>query len=230
MKINEGERLDDLQLNGLKLIQNKKSFCFGIDTVLLSDFVKVKLGETALDLGTGTGVIPILLSAKTPGEKFHGLELQEESAELARRNVDMNKLSDKITITKGDIKNAESIYPLSSFDVICTNPPYMKAGAGIISDFTQKAIAKHEIFVSLYDIISKSAKLLKPQGRFYMIHRPERLTDIFRNLAEHRLEIKKIQFVYSDAEKEAMLVLLEAVRGGNASLKVLPAKIITQEA
>jgi len=226
MELKDDERLDDLQLNGLKLIQNKKSFCFGVDAVLLSDFVQVKKDEIALDLGTGTGILPILLSAKTKGDKFHALEIQKESADLARRNVEINKLSDRITITEGDIKNAESFYPLSSFDVVLTNPPYMKAGAGILNDFTPKAIAKHEILVSLYDIISKSAKLLKPQGRFYMIHRPKRLTDIFRTLSEFRLEVKHIQFVHSSADKEAALVMLEAIRGGNEGLKVLPPNVI----
>ena len=226
MTLRENERLDDLQLNGLMLIQNKKGFCFGIDAVLLSDFVKVMSGEIVLDLGTGTGIIPILLSAKTSGEKFHGIEIQKESAELAKRNVEMNGLTDKISITEGDIKNAENFYPLSSFDVVCTNPPYMRAGAGLLNDFTPKAIARHEILVSLYDIISKSAKLLKPQGRFYMIHRPERLTDIIRTLSERRLEPKKIQFVHPGKEKEATLVMIEAVRGGNSGLTVMQPKII----
>jgi tRNA1Val (adenine37-N6)-methyltransferase len=153
---------------------------------------------------------------------FCGIEIQPESAEIAKRNVDMNGLSDKITIIEGDIKDAENFFPLSSFDVICTNPPYKKAGSGLLNDFTPKAIARHEILINLQEIISKSEKLLKPQGRFYMVHRPERLTDIIKTLSEHNMEAKKLRFIHSTTDKEAILVLIEAVRGGRQGAVILP--------
>ena len=151
-----GERLDDLQLNGLELIQSPDRFCFGVDAVLLSDFVKVKENETVLDMGTGTGIIPILLTAKTKGKHFTGLEIQKESAQMARRSVAHNHLEDKIDIVTGDIKEAAQIFKPAFFDVITVNPPYMVYQHGLQNPKDAMAIARHEILCSLDDILRES--------------------------------------------------------------------------
>ena len=210
--INDYERVDDLHRKGYKIIQDPKKFCFGIDAVLLSGFATVKKGENVLDMGTGTGIIPILLEAKTEGNHFTGLEIQEESVEMARRSVKLNGLSDKIDIDQGDIKDVLSMYKLASFDVITSNPPYMNDGGGLKNDFTPKAIARHEILCSLDDVIKGAAKLLKNGGRFYMVHRPHRLSDIMFKLRENKLEPKKLRFIHSYIDKEPSMVLIEAVR------------------
>ena len=162
-----GERLDDLQLNGLELIQDPKKFCFGVDAVFLSDFVKIKAGERALDLGTGNGIIPILLSEKTQGRHFTGLEIQNECAEMAQRSVAMNQLEDRVKIVQGDIKEAADIFGAASFDVVTCNPPYMIGQHGLTNPHMPKAIARHEILCTLEDVISQGARVLKDRGRFY---------------------------------------------------------------
>ena len=162
--VKPGERLDDLQLGGLELIQNPGQFCFGVDAVLLSDFVKIKPGETVLDMGTGNGIIPILLSAKTRGRHFTGLEIQEDTAEMARRSVLYNSLEDKIDIVTGDIKEAAEIFRPAFFDVITTNPPYMLARHGLTNSADTKTIARHEVLCSLDDILRESMRLLQDKG------------------------------------------------------------------
>lgn len=220
IKLLPGERLDDLQRNGYKIIQNPEKFCFGMDAVLLSGFAKVKNDEQVLDLGTGTGIIPILLEGKTKGRHFTGLELQEESADMARRSVLLNKLDQKITIVQGDIKEASSLFPLASFDVITTNPPYMTGSHGLVNPDLPKAIARHELYCSLEDVIRESAKLLKPGGRFFMVHRPFRLSEIMNVLTKYRLEPKRMRLVYPYIDKEPNMVLIEALRGGNPRITV----------
>jgi len=229
VEIKPYERVDDLHRNGYMIIQDPQRFCFGVDAVLLTGFVQVKKGETVLDLGTGTGVIPILLEAKTQGKHFIGLEIQSESVEMAKRSVQMNELEEKIEIHEGDIKNLEKLYKLSSFDVITTNPPYMNEGGGLVNDYGPKAIARHELLCSLEDVISGAAKLLRPMGRFYMIHRPHRLIDIITLLRKYKLEPKRLRFIHSRAEKEPAMVLVEAVRGGKPMLKVESPLIIYKE-
>lgn len=228
VEIKPTERLDDLHRNGYVLIQDPKRFCFGVDAVLLSGFAVVKKGENVLDLGTGTGVIPILLEAKTEGNQFTGLEIQEESVEMARRSVRLNGLEKKIYIDHGDIKTALSQYSASSFDVITTNPPYMAEHGGLKNNYSPKTIARHEVLCTLEDIITVSEKLLKSGGRFYMVHRPARLIDIVVLLRNHHLEPKKIRFVHSYADKEPVMLLIEAVRGGRPMVKVQPPLIIYQ--
>ena len=167
IKLKDGERLDDLQRNGYQIIQNPSKFCFGMDAVLLSGFAKVKPGERALDLGTGTGIIPILLRGKTPGRDFTGLEIQEESADMARRSVELNALSDSVSIVQGDIKEAASIFGAASFDVVTCNPPYMTGSHGIVNPELPKAIARHEILCSFEDVAREAAKVTyrsQPQG------------------------------------------------------------------
>ena len=186
--IKQGERLDDLQIAGLELIQDPEKFCFGVDAVFLSDFAKVKPGETVLDMGTGNGIIPILLSAKTKGKHFTGLEIQAETAEMARRSVRYNHLEDKVEIVTGDIKEAAEIFKPAFFDVITTNPPYMLAEHGLRNPDDAKAVARHEVLCSLDDILRESMRLLQDKGRFYMIHRPFRLTEILIKMNHYKIE------------------------------------------
>ena len=222
----EGERLDDLQLNGLELIQNPEKFCFGVDAVFLSDFAKVKPGERVLDLGTGNGIIPILLSAKTKGSHFTGLEIQPEMAKMARRSVSYNGLEEKVDIVTGDIKEAAEIFKPAFFDVITTNPPYMIAEHGLRNPEDAKAIARHEVLCTLDDILRDSMRLLQDKGRFYMIHRPFRLTEIMIKMNHYKIEPKRIQFIYPHINKEPTMVLIEGVRGAKQRVTVEPPIVI----
>lgn len=214
------ERVDDLQRNHYQIIQDPGRFCFGMDAVLLSGFANVRPGEKALDLGTGTGIIPILLEAKTGGEHFTGLEIQPESADMARRSVRLNHLEERIDIVTGDIKEASKLFGASSFEVVTTNPPYMIGQHGIKNPEDAKAIARHEILCDLDDILRESAKLLKPQGRFYMVHRPFRLAEIFCKMVEYHIEPKRMKLVYPYVDKEPNMVLIEGARGGRSRLTV----------
>lgn len=223
------ERLDDLHRNGYKIIQHKGKFCFGVDAVLLSDFAHVKEDERALDLGTGTGIIPILLEAKTKGKQFVGLEIQEESADMARRSVEYNNLQEKIEIVTGDIKEASQIFKLASFDVVTTNPPYMNHNHGLVNPNLPKAIARHELLCTLEDVIRESTKVLKPGGRFYMVHRPSRLVEFMTTLTKYKLEPKRIRFIHSYVDSEPTMVLIEAVRNGKSMIKVEPPLIVYKE-
>ncbi len=224
-----GERVDDLHRNQYRIIQNTKKFCFGMDAVLLTGFVKVLRGEKVLDLGTGTGIIPILLEAKTKGKHFTGLEIQEESADMAKRSVAMNKLEDKVDIVIGDIKEASNLFGLASFDVITSNPPYMNNNHGIINPAEAKAIARHEILCSLEDVIREASKLLKPNGRFYMVHRPFRLVEIMKTLTDYKLEPKRMKLVYPYVDKEPNMVLIECIKGAKSMIKVEAPLIVYKE-
>jgi tRNA1Val (adenine37-N6)-methyltransferase len=214
------ERLDDLQVNGYEIIQHPGKFCFGMDAVLLSNFARVKKGECALDLGTGTGIIPILLSAKTEGERFVGLEIQDESADMARRSVLHNGLESKIEIVNGDIKEAVELFGPASFDVITTNPPYMIGQHGIANASNAKTIARHEVLCTLDDILKQSAKILRTGGRFYMVHRPFRLAEILSKMVELKIEPKRMRMVHPFIDKEPNMVLIEGTRGGNSRMTV----------
>ncbi len=223
------ERVDDLQRNHYRIIQDPGRFCFGMDAVLLSGFASVKPGEHVLDLGTGTGIIPILLEAKTKGEHFIGLEIQPESADMAERSVKLNGLTERINIVTGDIKEASSIFGASSFEVVTTNPPYMIGQHGISNPKDAKAIARHEILCDLDDILRESARLLKPQGRFYMVHRPFRLAEIFSKMIEYHIEPKRMKLVYPFVDKEPNMVLIEGLRGGRSRLTVEKPLIVYKE-
>lgn len=223
------ERLDDLQVNGYEIIQHPGKFCFGMDAVLLSNFARVKKGETVLDLGTGTGIIPILLTAKTEGKRFVGLEIQEESADMARRSVEHNHLEEKIEIVNGDIKEAANLFGLSSFDVVTTNPPYMIGQHGIANASDTKAIARHEVLCTLEDIVRESARVLRPGGRFYMVHRPFRLAEILSKMVEYKIEPKRMRMVHPFIDKEPNMVLIEGTRGGNSRMTVERPLIVYKE-
>lgn len=224
--IRPGERLDDLQLNGLELIQDPEKFCFGVDAVLMSDFVKVRPGENVLDLGTGNGIIPLLLSAKTQAAHITGLEIQEDIVEMARRSVSHNGLNDRIDIVEGDIKEAADIFKPAFFDVITTNPPYMLAEHGLRNPDDSRAIARHEVLCSLDDILRESMKLMQDKSRFYMIHRPFRLTEIMIKMNYYKIEPKRIRFVHPYIDKEPTMVLIEGVRGARPRVTVEPPVVL----
>ena len=223
-----GERVDDLQ-NGLFVIQDPKKFCFGMDAVLLSGFARVKRGEVALDMGTGTGIIPILLSDRTDGEHFTGLEIQHECAEMADRSVRYNGLEDRVRIVEGDIKEAAGIFGAASFDVVTCNPPYMIEHHGLVNPDNAKMIARHEVYCTLEDIIVQTAKLLKNSGKFYLVHRPFRLAEIFYLLVKYGLEPKRMQMVHPYIDKEPNMVLIEAMKGAKSRITCEPPLIVYEK-
>ena len=220
------ERLDDLQRNGYKIIQNPNKFCFGIDAVLLSGFADIKKGSRVLDLGTGTGILPILLAAKTEAKSFEGLEIQEESADMARRSVAYNGLQELIHITTGNIAEASSLFGCSSFDAVVTNPPYMNDKHGLKNPDMAKAIARHEILCSLEDVVRESSRVLQPKKSLFMIHRPFRLAEIFQTLQKHHMEPKRMRLIHPYLKKEPNMVLIEAVKDGNPMIKIEPPLIV----
>ena len=221
MILKENERIDDLGCKDLKIIQNKNWFCFGIDSVLLVNFSKnIKKSANVLDLGTGTGIIPILLSGKNDFKKAIGVEVQENVAEMARRSVELNNLENKIEIVCDNVINLKERYKNSKFDVIITNPPYKKGGEGVINEVEEKLISRHEVKANLEDFIKTASGLLKDKGEFYIVHRPERLVDILSLMREYKIEPKLMQFVCSSYNKPPKLVLIKGVRNANAFLKV----------
>lgn len=220
MELKSNERIDELNIKGYRLIQRNDGFRFGMDAVLLTGFTTVNQGEKHLDLGTGTGVIPILLEAKTEGRSYTGLEIQEDFVEMAIRSTQLNKIEQKVSIVHGDIKEADQLFPLSSLDVITSNPPYMDSGKGLVNPSSMKAIARHEVLCTLDDVVRVTSRLLKVGGRFYMVHRPHRLIEIFEVLRKYQLEPKRCQFVHSFVDKEATMVLIEAIRGAKPMIKI----------
>lgn len=226
MKLNENERIDDLGCNNLKIIQNKNWFCFGIDSVLLVNFAKnMKENSIVLDLGTGTGIMPILLSGKINMKKAIGIEIQENVAEMAKRSVELNNLQDKIEIICSNILNLNNTFfnekgLENKFDVIITNPPYKKKGEGVINEREEKLISRHEITADLEDFIKVSSNLLKDKGEFYMVHRPERLVDIFDLMRKYKIEPKLMRMVYSNYNKPPKLVLIKGIRNAKPFLKI----------
>ena len=215
-----GERVDDLQRNGYRIIQDPERFCFGMDAVLLAGFAKDAKGERLLDIGTGTGILPLLMEARTDIPRLWGLEIQEESADMARRSVKLNGLEEKIEIITGDIREADRVFEAASFDVITCNPPYMIGQHGLQNADVSKTIARHEVCCTFQDIAQMTAKLLRPGGHFYLVHRPFRLAEILVTLTDCRLEPKRMQLVYPFVDKEPNMVLIEAARGGKSRMRV----------
>ncbi|MCR4586889.1 MAG: tRNA1(Val) (adenine(37)-N6)-methyltransferase [Lachnospiraceae bacterium] len=214
------ERIDDLQRNGLRIIQDPERFCFGMDAVLLSGFASAREGDEVLDMGTGTGILPLLLSAKTQAAHFTALEIQEDSADMARRSVALNDLEEKIRVVQGDIKEVRELLGASRFDVVTCNPPYMIGSHGVENPDSAKAIARHEILCTFEDVAAGAAAVLKPGGHFYLVHRPFRLAELICTLSRYKLEPKRMRLVYPYVDREPNMVLLEAVRGGKSRLEV----------
>ena len=221
MELKENERIDDLQCNGLQIIQNKKEFCFGIDAVLLSDFAKkTKKNAKVVDLCTGTGVIAILLTAKSDAEKIWGVEIQEHIAEMATRSVKMNGLEEKVEIIHQDLTKLKEQIISGTIDTVTVNPPYKPKNSGIINEKDTKTIARHEISCTLEDIIKESARLLNTGGNLCMVHKVERMVDIFVLFRKYKLEPKRMRLVYSKKDEPATLVLVEGIKGGKPFLKM----------
>ncbi len=220
MELKSNERIDDLQFKDLKIIQNSQGFCFGIDAILLSDFAKdMKKSELVVDLCTGTGVIPILLAGKTEAKKIIGVEIQEECADMAKRSVALNNLENRVEIINIDLKLLKNVIPSATVDVVTVNPPYMKKGTGVINEKNAIIISKHEVSCTLEDVIKEAARLLKFNGEFYMIHKSERIADVFCTMRKYKIEPKRVRFVYPQVDKPSNLVLVEGTRSGKEFLK-----------
>lgn len=221
IKLNENERIDDLEYRGLKIIQNKEWFCFGIDSIILTNFAKEsKKGSTILDLGTGTGVIAILLSQKIEDSKVIAIEIQRQVSEMAQRSVKLNNLENNVQIINEDINNISKVMGQVKFDVVITNPPYKEQKTGIVNENKIKMISRHEVTAKLEDFIRVASEQLKDYGNFYMINRPERIIDIFENLRKFKLEPKEMQFIYPKKDKSPNAVLVRAVKYGRKFLKI----------
>ena len=229
VQLKANERIDDLQRNGYRIIQNPDKFCFGMDAVLLSGFVRVKPGARVLDMGTGTGIIPLLVEAKTQAAQISAIEVQEESADMARRSVLLNGLEDKIDIVTGDLREADQFFDAASFDVVTCNPPYMIGQHGLTNPDEPKAIARHEILCTLEDVVRTAAKLLKPGGYYCMVHRPFRLAEIITVMTAYKLEPKRMKLVYPYVDREPTMVLIEGCRGGKPRMTVEKPLIIFKE-
>lgn len=252
------ERLDDLQINDYHILQDPKRFCFGVDAVLLAHFAKVRKGDRVLDLGTGTGILPILMHAitnedalllaegkksleaeasdtemanskKSYAQEFIGLEIQKASVDMANRSVQLNDIASQVRIVEGDIKEAAQLFGAASFQVITTNPPYMSNHQALKNEYEPKTIARHEVLCNLEDVIRESSKLLKPMGRFYMIHKPSRLAEIMDVMREYRIEPKHMRMVHPYVDKEPTMVMVEGVRLGKPELRVDPPLILYQD-
>lgn len=221
------ERIDDLQLGGLVIIQDPSKFAFGIDAVMLANFICVQAGEKALDLGTGTGIIPLLLSAKGSGVVYEGIEIQEDMADMAQRSVLLNiqngfLAKGLVSIKHGDLRELKTAKGLPQYDIVTCNPPYIPVGGGIINANTSLKISRHEFCCTLEDVLAAAARILRPGGRFAMVHRPQRLADITTAMRTFRLEPKRLQMVHPAQNKPPTHCLIEARRGAKPYLEVLP--------
>lgn len=219
IKLKENERIDDLQLKGLKIIQDTNGFCFGMDAVLLANFCNIKKNSLVVDLGTGTGIIPLILWGKNQIKKIYGIEIQQEVSEMAQRTMKINGLDQKIEIVNEDLKEIFNVLGVNRYDVVVSNPPYMGRGNGIVNPYDKKAISRHEIACNLEDVILSASKLLKHNGKFYLVHRPHRIVDIFCILRQYKLEPKEIRFVHPKVSSKPNMVLIKAIKAAKPELK-----------
>lgn len=218
--IKETERIDELNDRGYHIIQDKTGFRFGLDSVLLSSFAIIHEGDRVLDLGTGSGVIPLLLEAKTKGSHFTGLEYQEEVWDMASRSVQLNDKQEKIRILHGDIRQVPTEFPAGCMEVVTSNPPYMTVKEGLISPNPKKAISRTEVCCTLEDVVRAAAHVLRDKGRFYMVHRPGRLGEIIAVLQKYRFSVRNLRLVYPRIGEECNLVLVEGIYGGASEMVV----------
>lgn len=227
--LQKGERLDDLQLKGYKIIQNPERFCFGIDAVLLSTFAKVKKKDKVIDLCAGNSIISILMAGKTCGEDFTSVEIQSENVDMAKRSVRINKLDENIKVYESDLNDLPQEIKINNYQVVTVNPPYMAPDHGLQNTYSAKTIARHEVLCTLEDIIASASKLLCVKGRFYMVHKPFRLAEIFLVMMKYNLEPKKMKMVQSYTNKEPSMVLIEGIKGAKSRISVEPPLIIYNE-
>ncbi len=216
----EYEKVEDLGIDNLKVIQNKNGFCFGSDAVLLSRFAKIKKGARVLDLCTGTGIIPVLLWGLCDLSEVDAVEILPDVASMAQRTMELNGISDKIRVKCADVKDAAEIYGKAQFDAVTCNPPYMNKGGGLVNPKDSLAVARHEILCTLDDVVKTAAAVLKPCGKLFMVHRADRLCDVISVMRKYKIEPKRLQIVYGDMKKAASLILLEGAKDGKAQLKV----------
>lgn len=214
------ETLHDLPFGNNKLIQNKNLFCYGIDAVLLSDFAKTKHNSKVLDLCTGNGIIPLLMESLSKNNIFTGIEIQQSSVELANRSIELNNLQNKISIIQGDLKNIKELIPGNFFNVVTVNPPFAEVNQAIKNPSESLAIARHEVLCTIDDVVAAAAYAIAPGGVFYMIHRPNRLNQIFLSLDRNNFKPSRIRFVHPDTTKAPNMVLIEAHKDCNRQLKI----------
>lgn len=222
MELNEFERMDDLQIGGTVIFQDKRLFCFGVDAVLLANYPTIKPGCRVLDLCSGNGIVPLIISAKTPAGEIHAIDILKRNFELIAKSIEYNGLQDKIFPICDDLKNWKAHFTAASFDVVTCNPPYIKCGGGLLNDSAEKSCARHEIFCKLEDVISAASSLLKHGGKFCIVYRPDRLAELIVTLKNFRLEPKRMRFVHSRNGDKATMVLIEAVKSGGSELIVEP--------
>ena len=222
IELRENERIDDLDINGFRIIQNPFCFCFGTDAVLLSNFARIKKNADVLDIGTGTGVIPLLLAAKGKGRSWTGLEVQENMAEMATRSVRLNDIEDVCHIIHGDVKDARTMFAPGQFGAVTSNPPYMKESTGLKSERDTIYISRHEALATLEDVVKAASYVLSTGGTFSMVHRPLRLPEIMEVMRAYHLEPKRMQLVQPTVKKEPNMVLIEGVKNGGPELRILP--------
>lgn len=232
VEIHPYERVDDLQTaSGYRLIQNPDWFCFGVDAVLLADFASrtIKPKSHILDMCSGNGIIPILLAEKTVDTQIYGIEIQPKVTEMANRSVRLNGLEERLSIVEGDLNAASEIFGKAYFDAVCCNPPYKESLGGLKNSSDTLTIARHEILCNLDGIIESAEKVLKPYGKLYLIHRPERLADIFCLMRKHRIEPKQLRMVHPSPSKTATMVLVEGAKHGKPKLFLSPPLYVHDE-
>lgn len=230
MFLKDNERLDDLQLDNLKIIQDKNKYNFTSDSALLANFVSAKKSDVCVEIGSGSGVISILVNNKCNPKKIFAFEIQKSMADLAKRNIELNNLTDRIEIINAPIQNFNNFLNKASCDVVFSNPPYMKINnKSLINENEEKAISRHEIKLSLEELIRNASQILKFGGKFFLVHRSERLAEIFNEMQKNSLQPKKMFFVSSGYEKQPNIVLIEAQKGAKSGLKVLPTLIVNDK-